>query len=295
MIYDLRFRICSSIRNSRRSLRLAGLALLLSTFNLQPSTALAFEGRIRVVATQGGQAMPLLYTVGTNFLRVEMTETNWPNPVDILDRNSDALTLIFPHNRSYVRLKPVTENPAAMPPGFLPMPAGLPSGAGPQPRPPTVPAMPSGLPPTIGPTNLSGMPAMPNPPAMPMMPRPMMENMELKATGEKTNLLGFVCEKFEIKQRGETMEIWATDSLLPFQNYVRNQPPRFGPRMIEEQWAGLLTAKKLFPLRASLHFENGPERYHFEVQSITPQKLKDEDMKLFQPPVGYFEIEPLPF
>ena len=117
----------------------------------------------------------------------------------------------------------------------------------------------------------------------------------VKATGDKTNLLGFVCERFEIKQRGEVMEIWATDQLLPFQNYVRNQTPHFGPRMMEEQWAGLLIAKKLFPLRASLHFENGPERYRFEVRSITPQKLREEDMKLFQPPDGYFEIHPLPF
>jgi hypothetical protein len=119
--------------------------------------------------------------------------------------------------------------------------------------------------------------------------------MELKTTGGKTNLLGYMCEKFEIKQRGETMEIWATDQLLPFQNYVRNQAPRFGPRMIEEQWAGLLTAKKLFPLRASLHFDEGAEQYRFEVQSVTPQKLNDEDMKLFLPPDGYFEIQPLPF
>lgn len=122
-----------------------------------------------------------------------------------------------------------------------------------------------------------------------------MERMELKATGEKTNLLGIACEKFELKQRGETMEIWATDQLLPFQNYVRNQTPRFGPRMIEEQWAGLLAARKLFPLLASLHFENGQERYRFEVQSITPQKLTKDDLRYFQPPDGYFEIEPLPF
>jgi len=136
---------------------------------------------------------------------------------------------------------------------------------------------------------------MPQMPAMPMMPPPMMEKVELKATGEKTNLLGFACEKFEIKQRGETMEIWATDQMLPFQNYVRNQPHRFGPRMIEEQWGGLLTAKKLFPLRASLRFDNGSERFRFEVQSVTPQKLTDDDAKLFQPPTNYFEIQPLPF
>ncbi len=290
------------------------------------TTALAFEGRINAVQTRGSQSDALLYTAGTNFLRVEMTATNWPNPVDILDRNSGALTLLFPHNRSFVRLKPVAENPST-PPGFPSMPAGLPPDIGPQTQPPGLPTRPIGLPPGIGPTNLPSLPAMPNRPAMPspppglppgvglqaqtpsapgvpamsqmpampMMSPPMMEKIELKATGEKTNLLGFACEKFEIKQRGETMEIWATDQLLPFQNYVRNQPHRFGPRMIEEQWGGLLTSKKLFPLRASLHFDNGVERFRFEVQSVTPQKLTKEDLKLFQPPDGYFEIQPLPF
>ena len=127
------------------------------------------------------------------------------------------------------------------------------------------------------------------------MPMPMMEKMDLKATGETTNLLGFACERYEIKQRGETLEIWATDQLLPYQPYIRNQPHRFGPRMIEEQWPGLLTAKKLFPLRASLRFDNGPERFRFEVKSVTAQNLKGDDQKLFQPPEGYFEIQPLPF
>jgi hypothetical protein len=325
-------------------------------------TAFAFEGRINAVVSQGTEPTPLRYTVGTNFLRIEVTTTNWPNPVDIMDRNSGALTLLFPHNRSYVRLKSASETSSA-PPGLPQMPSALPPGVGPQLRSPSVPVMPNlptspgtpgNLPPGIGPTNVPGIPVppriprmperpamptapaglppgvgpqasvpgtsgatphaaggtpalpmlmMPNPPAaggmpsmtaMPMMPM-MGEAMELEATGEKTNLLGYACEKFEIKQRGETMEIWATDGLLPFQNYVRNQPPRFGPRMIEEQWAGLVTAKKLFPLRASLHFEEGAEQYRFEVQSITPQKLTEEDLKLFLPPDGYFEIQPLPF
>jgi hypothetical protein len=321
----------------------AALALL-STLNSQLSTVLAFEGRIHATITQGNQSSILLYTVGTNFLRVEMTATNWPNPVDILDRNSGALLLLFPHNRSFVRLKldagstalarpgppeGGTPNAPSMPtlpvapgshgmsslPAMPGLPPGLPPGIGPQapipnapgvsampatPNPPGMPARPlmpamPNMPPGGGPPSTPGAGGMSSMPAMPMMPMMPMEPMELKATGEKTNLLGFACGRFEIKQRGETMEIWATDQLLPFQNYVRNQPHRFGPRMIEEQWAGLLTANKLFPLRASLHFENGAERYRFEVQAITPQKLKDEDLKLFQPPEGYFEIEPLPF
>ena len=129
-----------------------------------------------------------------------------------------------------------------------------------------------------------------------MMPPPMMEKLELTATGDQTNLLGRACEKFQIKQRGETIEIWATAQLFPFQPYQQNQPHRFGPQMIEEQWGDLLEGKKLFPLRATLKFDNGAERYRFEVQSITPEKITPDDAaKLFRPPPDYQEIQPLPF
>jgi hypothetical protein len=78
-------------------------------------------------------------------------------------------------------------------------------------------------------------------------------------------------------------------------NYVRNQPPRFGPRMIEEQWPAMLTAKKLFPLLAMLRFENGPERLRFEVKSVCRETVDDTDARLFSSPEDYFEIPPLPF
>jgi hypothetical protein len=185
----------------------------------------------------------------------------------------------------------------------MPAMPNLPPGAGLQSAPggPAMPAMPPrpvmpnmpALPPGVGPQP-SAVPGISGMPAMPMMPG-MTEKMELQATGQKTNLLGFACEQYEIKQRGETMEIWATDQLFPFQPYVQNQPHRFGPRMIEEQWPELVKAKKLFPLLATLKFDNGMERFRFEVQSITPEKLTAGDEQLFQPPTNYFEIQPLPF
>ena len=39
-------------------------------------------------------------------------------------------------------------------------------------------------------------------PAMPMMPPPMSQKMELLDTGQKTNLVGFACEQYDLKQRG---------------------------------------------------------------------------------------------
>jgi len=329
-------------------LRRAGLALaLLSTLNIQLSTAFAFEGRITAAVTRGGETETLLYTVGTNQLRIARGETDRPYPKNIVNLDTGDITLLFPHNRSFVRLKPAAENQSAAPPGFPtmpPPPGGFPPGMGPQAG--TMPGTPAMSPPgmssmpgmspsaTIGPTNLPGMPAMPpmpqrpqmvqmpqmppgvgpqagtdvpNMPTMPPMPMmpPMMGKMELKATTDTTNLLGYTCTRYELKQRGEVMEIWATDKLLPFQPYLQNQPHRFGPRMIEEQWGGMLKAEKLFPLLAVLRFETptvpsgakptvpGPERMRFEVKSITPEKIRDE--ALFEPPSDYQEIQPLPF
>jgi hypothetical protein len=290
------------------------IAAFVSSFFILHS-AFGYEGRINAVMTWINQNHALLYTAGTNFVRVEMTATNRPNPVDILDRNSGELTLLFPNNRSFVRLKPAVENPSA-PPGFPAMPT-MPPGVGPQtqstpspprtigptnlPGMPAMPAMPN-MPPGVGPRSAPGGPAMPampgmagGMPAMPMMPPPMMQKLELQDTGQKTNLLGYTCEQYEIKLRGETMEIWATDQLVPFQPYVQNQPHRFGPRMIEQQWGDLLKAKKLFPLLATLKFDNGAERFRFEVTSVTPQKLTAADARQFQSPTNYFEIQPLPF
>jgi hypothetical protein len=280
--------------------------------------AFAFEGRIQATFTRGGETEAWAYTVGTNSLRVELTDTNRPNPVDVLELKSGQMTLVFPNNRSFIRLKSMGEDRAEAPRGFPGMP-GIPSGIGPQaqsqsmPRigptnlpgspmpPPPMPQLPN-LPPGVGlqsapgasgagPSGLGGAPAL----SMPMMPPPMMAKMELTSTGEHTNLLGLACEKFQLKQRGEVMEIWATDALLPFQNYVRDQPHRFGPRMIEAQWGDLLKARRLFPLRAVLKFENGAERLRFEVKSVTPGRIEGKDGALFQPPPDYHELEPLPF
>src|ERR1700690_3600083 len=107
------------------------------------STAVGFEGRIHAVMSQGNETNALLYTATMTSLRVEMTATNWPNPVDILDRDSGALTLLFPNNRSFVHLNPATDaaTPAAPGPLGMPMPpGGLPPGIGPQTQ--ATPAMP---------------------------------------------------------------------------------------------------------------------------------------------------------
>lgn len=286
---------------------------VLSTVLFWRATTFAFEGSIQVVLTTGGESNALVYLAGADFLRVELTgvdsdktRAGGPNPVNIFDRNSGTLILLFPHNRTFVRLKAslagdvphdsstpnemrsipktletasASQGPAA--PANNPVPAGV-MGTMQRPANPFGPA-----------TSGAGVGALPAP-GMSVMSA-MNEKLELKSTGEHEKILGYACEKFEIKQRGETMEIWATDKLVPFQLYLRDQPSRFGPRVIGEQWPELLNAKKLFPLRASLHIDSGTERFRFEVKSITPQKIDSNDATLFRPPADYVEMQPLPF
>jgi hypothetical protein len=314
-----------------------GLALIFVCACPAEATSAAFEGHIRAIGGRSGATTDLLYTVGTNHLRVEMTDTNFPNPVDVLDLRSGQVTLMFPINRTFVRFKPGSPNSSGPRPG---LPGGfgtLPPGIGPRGQPsipPNAPQMPVAarpLPPGIGPTNPPGMPARPMPsaalppgvgpqaqaptapgaPAMPSLPGPSANpgtgstppmpmipptgGLELQASGARTNLLNFDCQRYEIRQFGQRMEIWATDQLVPFQAYLPHQPPGFGRPMIEDQWPDLLSAKMLFPLRAILTADNGVERYRFEVQSITPVHLTKEEAQGFQPPEGYVQIQARPF
>jgi hypothetical protein len=209
----------------------------------------------------------LLHTVGPKALRIEVTASERPQPIDIVDRASGAPTLVFPHNRSFLRV-PSADSPR-------------------EPGNPLRPGMPPGR------ASAAGLPAMPAMPAIPRMPGAM--PLEIKATGEKKKLLGLDCEKLEMQQRGRTLEIWATAQLFPFQPYVQSQRSRFGPRMMEEQWAELVTARKLFPVRAVLRSEGGGEEVLWDVKAVTPRKVTDEHHTLFAPPAGYFEARALPF
>ncbi|MES2922244.1 MAG: DUF4412 domain-containing protein [Verrucomicrobiota bacterium] len=308
------------------------ILIILSCIGWLAGNSSAFEGRINATLTRGTETLTILYTVAAHDLRVECTGTAWPHAKNLVNLDTGAMTLVFPHNRSFLRLKPAATDtqptfPGARPPGGQPPGVGpgiapgaagaadsgmpeLPPGIGPQPQSGTaaMPAMPHtpSIPDSIVPTHLSGAPQMPSVagtnagfpagiPAMPMMRPPSEERVELTPTDEKKEILGFPCTRYELKQRGEVMEIWATDKLFAFQPWLANQPPRFGPRMIEDQWGELLKAKKLFPLLATLKFENGPERLRFEVKSVVPERIENKDGALFQPPPDYHQLEPNPF
>ena len=252
--------------------------ILLSTAGVRAG---AFEGRITVGLMQGGSSENLLYTAGTNCLRIERLESDQPYPRNLVNRQSGEIDLLFPHNRSFVRLKNTTPSESSPAPAMPGTPQ--PFGASPRPTPRNEPMIPATAASPVVPPMM---------PAMPMIPG---QSLDLKATGQTTNLLGYDCAEYELRQRGEVMDIWATDKLFPFQPYLRNQPHPLGPRMVEEQWPGLLRARKLFPLLAILKLENGPERLRFEVKSVKPGRIDDPGNTLFRAPPDYREIQPLPF
>lgn len=316
---------------------------------LAPLTASAetppFEGRISATVTRGGEKESLLYTAGPQVLRIERTETKWPHAINLVDRKTGAVTLVHPHNRSFVKLKPAPQTAPGAPPGFPAMPE-IPAGIGPRTPPPSpplpgppgagaLPALPAlpgspgipapgpaGLPPLPGPPGASPLPELPPLPlppgglpsgigpqaagipggALPHLPPAAMPPMaipnqtpELQATKHTETILGYPCVRYDLVHRGETIQIWATDKLLPYQPHMANQPARFGPRMLEEQWPEMLKARKLFPLRVTQSYDKGPERYRFEVKSVKPEKIADEGGKLSKPPADYLETPALPF
>jgi len=215
----------------------------------------AFEGQIHATLARDSQPEVLLYTISSHFLRVESTVTNGTSPTDLLNRASGELTLIFPHNRSFIRMKAATarSKPAEMPASAMPGAALIP------------------------------------------MPPPAFEKLELRDTNEKTNILGFACEHFEMHQGGKRLDLWATDRCGAFQPYLRSQPVGAPASTIEEQWSELLKAKRLFPLLAVLKLENGMEQMRFAVTGVVPQNFAVESATLFQPPADYHEVLPLPF
>lgn len=177
------------------------------------------------------------------------------------------------------------------------MPAGMPPNIGPsssaQPNPVSLPAM-AGLPEGME------MPEMPEGMEMPGFPGHPMAGakrtlrrgeVEFTATGETTNLLGCTCSRYEIRDRRNVMEVWATDQLIPFHPWQPNVPPRdiLGRKSVDENWAELLQERKLFPLIATLKTESGESiLFEFKVSAITPEKGGDET--LFQPPADYHEM-----
>lgn len=262
---------------------------------------IAFEGTIcATLARKGIEATHFLFTRKDNRIRIENTINRF-EPINIVDLDAKKLTIVYPHNTTFVSLdltkalavagvgdpglgridggsRPV--RPGSTIPATTPVPVG-PSISLP---PPPMPSMPN---------NLAGAG-----PAMGMLPTPMppipgsFRVPELKKTDKTKKIQGFDCALYTVSERGEKFEIWATSdsTLFPFRLIERDFLGRHvGPRMLEETWPQLLQKKSLFPLEASLKMEpGGQERLCFKVDKLEKKKIENEE--LFVPPTKYIEI-----
>jgi len=77
------------------------------------SAAPAFEGQISVALTRNGDSKQLEYTVTTNRMRIEYAGNERPDARDVINLDTGAVTILFPHNRTFMRLNASGANPAA--------------------------------------------------------------------------------------------------------------------------------------------------------------------------------------
>jgi hypothetical protein len=277
--------------------------ILFAFISLLPSPLLCaadkdknFEGTVAVTEMRGGVSTQTIYTRKGDQLRIENPDKSKPEPINIVDLAAKKLTIVYPHNSSFVVVDLATRpsvagvgDPGGSAPGAsMPVgpgstiPATTLAQVGPAispppgfPSPPPMPSMPpmpnnlmaSGMPkmPLGGaPIGAGGAPALPNPGIMPPMPGmgTFGGTPELKKTDKTKKIQGFDCALYTISDRMETFEIWATpdSALFPFRlvrpNYLNRH---FGPRMIDEQWIELLQKQSLFPLEAILRTDPRPQ------------------------------------
>jgi len=267
------------------------IAFLLPVRELRAEPA-SFEGTVSLTRS-GTDTTQYLFTRKGNQLRIENADRTTPEPINVVDLAANKLTIIYPHNSTFVQvdlgtpeaqmgapnLPPSLGSGVPGPPGFPPPPNINPSSgeaatgsgrAGPAiPPPPGFPApppMPS-RPPMPNNPMASG-PPMPPPsgygaPGMPPMPQigGFGGTPALKKTDKTKKIQGFDCTLYTISDRMETFEIWATadSALFPFRLIQKNSlDRRFGPRMLEEQWVELLQKQSLFPLQATLRMDLHP-------------------------------------
>ena len=132
-----------------------------------------FEGAVSATSARPGMdAVHYVFTRKGSQLRIENT-SNKLEPINILDLNGKRLTIVYPHNTTFVNVDLTKKQTQANAPG---MPAGFPPPGMPQipPMPPTgtTASSPTGAP--IGP-NLSGLPS--PPPGFPSPPKPSIPSM----------------------------------------------------------------------------------------------------------------------
>jgi hypothetical protein len=106
-------------------------------------------------------------------------------------------------------------------------------------------------------------------------------------TGEKANILGYSCEKYEVTTSKGVTDIWATDQLGMFGGLSMGGAPGRHSSAAPQEWESVIKGSGFFPLRV-VTSEGGKEKFRLEVTSVDKMSLPDS---LFMPPDGWRKFD----
>ena len=110
----------------------------------------------------------------------------------------------------------------------------------------------------------------------------------VEKTGITETIAGYVAEKYLIKSKDFTGEVWLTDKLGAFMGMGEPQGPLGGKKGSGSGWEAALAGKDMFPLRVVDTTAKGKSAFRMEVTSIDKAALPDS---LFRAPAGWQKFD----
>jgi hypothetical protein len=131
------------------------------------------------------------------------------------------------------------------------------------------------------------------------MPKPKTDDAKTPApegsfekTGVTEKIAGYVAEKYLVKSKDFTGEVWLTDQLGAFLGLgeADGPGPGFGggAKSPASGWEAALAGKDLFPLRVLSTSAKSKDAFRLEATSIEKQSIPDSD---FAPPAGWQKFD----
>ena len=113
-------------------------------------------------------------------------------------------------------------------------------------------------------------------------------NVTLEKTGVTETIAGYVGEKYLIKSKDFTGEMWLTDQLGAFMGMGEPEGPFGGKKSSGGSWEAALAGKNMFPLRVVNTTAKGKSAFRMEVTSIDKASLPDS---LFRAPADWQKFD----
>jgi hypothetical protein len=113
-------------------------------------------------------------------------------------------------------------------------------------------------------------------------------DVSFEKTGVTEKICGYTAEKYIVKSKGTTSEVWATDQLGNYMGVSGGGNPMAGRQQEPPPWEKALMGKNFFPLRTVVLDKDGKEQMRMEVTSVEKQSLP---ASLFAPGPEYSEFK----